>query len=261
MVSAPLKEWHPFWSLSAFDRRYHAHQDGRGSARRYPIRLLRYWFMDHLLRQEASALGRGLDVCEVGVGGGQLLEFVSSSAEAHKGTLPAWINAWDGLSKGIDRWQLSKLGYSNCYDADIEKSIPKLAEQYDALVLLHILEHLYSPEQAVAQLLPYVRPGGVILGGCPTLPDLLRPMREQQLRKKAEPYGHVSVISARRMKQMAKSYGLEIQFITGAYLVRASGTRIEDSRAWLRFNLIVSSLMTGWVGELYWALRKPMSVS
>lgn len=262
MALPSLNQWHPFWDLLTFEQRRHHPRAVNGSAaggaeRRYPVRLLRYWFMDHLLRQEAGALRRPIDVCEVGIGCGHLLDFVTSVPDVSQGALPSWVNRWDGVSKGLDRSKVAPFGYSNCYEADIEKSLPDMAAQYDAVILLHILEHLNSPEAAIARLLPYVRPGGLILGGCPTLPDLLRPMRERQLRRRAEPFGHVSVISAERMKRMAREHRLDIELLTGSYLVRATGSKIEDSRMWLRFNLIISALMTGWVGEIYWALRKP----
>jgi 2-polyprenyl-3-methyl-5-hydroxy-6-metoxy-1,4-benzoquinol methylase len=256
-------QWHPFWDLLGFHRRHDPPGRFNGQVRgaterRYPIRLLRYWFMDHLLRREASVLDRPLEVCEVGVGGGDLLAFVSGATATKPGVHPAWVKSWDAVSKRIDRSRLAELGYSACYEADIEKPLPALPRQYDALVLLHVLEHLRSPESALARLLPYVRPGGLVIGGCPTLPDILRPVRERQLQKRAEPFGHVSVISTKRMKRAAKQHRLRVELITGAYFMRATGSKLEDSRTWLRFNLVAGVLMTGWVGEIYWSLRKGM---
>ena len=46
---------------------------------RYPIRLLRYWFGYHLLREEAERRSDALDVAEIGVHTGQMLEFVRSA--------------------------------------------------------------------------------------------------------------------------------------------------------------------------------------
>lgn len=260
----PYCKWHPFWDLDSFDLRHHHNRMGRddsppagNSGRRYPVRLLRYWFMDHLIRREAGSLGRPIDVCEVGVGDGQMLDFITSPPDGSHRALPAWIKTWDGVSKTIDRPRLSALGYSRCYETNIEKPIPDLAAQYDVLILLHILEHLHSPESVLDRLVQYVRPGGLILGGCPTIPDLLRPIRERQLRRGAEPFGHVSVISSERVRRMARQYQMKVELLTGAYLIRSTGSRVEDSRAWLRFNLIAGALTTGWMGELYWSLRKP----
>ncbi len=44
---------------------------------RYPLRLFRYWFGYHLLREEYKRKGRPLDVAEVGVHTGQMLEFAA----------------------------------------------------------------------------------------------------------------------------------------------------------------------------------------
>jgi hypothetical protein len=44
----------------------------------YPIRLVRYWFMYHLLRQESQQVV-DMDVCEIGVDVGQMLGFVKAA--------------------------------------------------------------------------------------------------------------------------------------------------------------------------------------
>lgn len=37
----------------------------------YPLRIMRYWFMCHLLREETARLGRKIVICEAGVDRGQ----------------------------------------------------------------------------------------------------------------------------------------------------------------------------------------------
>lgn len=255
-------EWHPFWDLLAFDRRRDRMQAGRGDtdgAREtlYPIRFLRYWFMDHLLRREFRIQERPLDVCEVGVGGGHLLAFVNQASAVAPARLPVWVKRWDAVSKGIEMPKLEAIGYDDCIEVNIEQSTPPLPRQYDVLILLHILEHLHLPELAMDKLLRFVKPGGLVIGGGPTIPDFLRPLRERQLRKEAESFGHVSVISAQRLKRFAMERQMGIDLLTGAYMIRATGSFIENSRAWLRFNLILGACTRGWLGEIYWALRKP----
>ena len=41
----------------------------------YPVRLLRYWFGYHLMRDEARRAGRPVSVAEIGVETGQMLRF------------------------------------------------------------------------------------------------------------------------------------------------------------------------------------------
>jgi hypothetical protein len=69
--------------------------------------------------------------------------------------------------------------------------------------------------------------------------------------------GHVSVFSPERVIRMAKSAGLELEFLTGAFFCRWKGSRLENSSAWLRFNLAWGSWFASWPGEVYWQMRKP----
>lgn len=124
------------------------------------------------------------------------------------------------------------------------------------MVLLHVLERLHEPEAVLARLLPFVKAGGIIVGGAPTLPDVFRSLRERQLRMDAQPFGHVSVISPYRLKKAAGHLQLSVEFLTGAYLLRATGSCLESSRTWLRFNLLFGALCPSWPGEIYWMLRK-----
>lgn len=125
------------------------------------------------------------------------------------------------------------------------------------MVLLHVLEHLSNPESVLTRLLLFVKAGGIIIGGAPTLPDLVRPIRERHLRKHAKPFGHVSVISPFRLRRAARRLQLSVEFLTRAYLLRATGSRLDHSRWWLRFNLLFGAFCPSWPGELYWMVRSP----
>ena len=254
--------WHPFWDLSAFERPRHAEQDPQGgtarpSGIRYPLRAVRYWLMDHLLRGEAAQRGQPLRICEVGVGDGALLAFVNESSRSRPGERPPWAKTWDAMSLRIDRDRLKAIGYNHCIEADVEQRALEVTGEYEVLIFLHLLEHLYDPEAAVARLLPALKPNGLVIGGAPALPDLLRRLRERQLRKDAEPFGHVSVISVARIKQLARTHNLRVELLTGAWLTRATGSVLENHAVWLRLNLAFGALLPRWPGELYWALRVP----
>jgi hypothetical protein len=67
---------------------------------RYPIRLLRYWFGYHLLREEAEGRPRALDVAEIGVHTGQMLEFLRSAPvrlALASSAVPCLLLGWKGL--------------------------------------------------------------------------------------------------------------------------------------------------------------------
>ena len=145
-------------------------------------------------------------------------------------TLPQMATIWDVVSLRMDKSRLSSLGYCRLLEKDIEQSDLMLPQQYDALILLHVLEHLHEPEKALTRLLPFLKKGGVIIGGVPVIPHSFCRLRERQLRKTAELHGHVSAFSPRRIKEMAKDDRLRIEMLTGAYFMRWSGSLLEQHR-------------------------------
>jgi len=55
---------------------------------------------------------------------------------------------------------------------------------------------------------------------------------------------------------MAARAGLKLEFVSGAFLMRSKGSPLENSAAWMRFNLAWGGLFPGWPGEIYWIMRK-----
>jgi len=216
---------------------------------RYPIRLLRYWFGYHLLREEAE---RGLrEVAEIGVHTGQMLEFLRS-VPGH----PSFAK-WTAVDAVMLTEKLRKAGYDDFFEANLEDSAFDLPQDYDVAVVLHILEHLFDPETALEKIALRIRPGGSIIGGFPVIPDFFVDYRQKQVRKTAAPMGHVSVFSPERVKKMAARCGLKAEFVSGAFFMRSKGSVLENSAAWTRFNLAWGAAFPGWPGEIYWLMRKP----
>jgi SAM-dependent methyltransferase len=218
---------------------------------RYPMRLLRYWFGYHLIRQEAESLGYPLEVAELGVHSGQMLEFLRSGPDRID------LAKWTAVDAVILREKLLKAGYNDFFEANIEDPLFDLPDDYQVAVLLHILEHLFEPESALQKIARRIRPGGALIGGFPVLPRALAKLRERRVRKTAAPMGHVSVFSPARVKRMAQFCGLRLEFLSGAFLVRSKGSPLENSALWARFNLLWGALFPGWPGEIYWLMRKP----
>ena len=131
-----------------------------------------------------------------------------------------------------------------------------LPRDYDAAVLLHVLEHLFEPDVALQKVARRIRPGGVLIGGSPVLPHFLVASHQKLERKTAQPMGHVSVFSPPRVIEMAEAAGCTTEFISGAFFMRSSGSSLENSAAWLRFNLWWGSRFPSWPGEIYWLMRK-----
>jgi SAM-dependent methyltransferase len=222
---------------------------------RYPIRLLRYWFGYQLLRDECLAAGRPLDVAEIGVHVGQMLEFVNSSPAGVQ------IASWTAVDAIIRRERLEAAGYTDFFEANLEAPGFALPREYDTAILLHVLEHLFEPEEVLQKIAKSIRPGGSLIGGFPVVPGMLASIREAQVRKKAKPMGHVSVFSPARVRRMARSAGLEVEFMSGAFLMRSKGSALENSAAWMKLNLLWGRIFPGWPGEIYWLMRKPSQAS
>lgn len=217
---------------------------------RYPVRLLRYWFGYHLLRVEAERLGRPLDVAEVGVHTGQFLEFVKSTP-----VVPTF-GRWTAVDAVMLEEKLRKAGYDDFFEANLEAPDFALPGEYDAAVMLHVLEHLFEPEAALRKVVSGLRSGGIVIGGFPVLPEMLVQSREAAVRKTAKPMGHVSIFSPGRVRRMAEQAGCTVEFMSGAFFMRSKGSRLENSPAWLRFNLRWGAMFPGWPGEIYWMIRK-----
>jgi SAM-dependent methyltransferase len=217
---------------------------------RYPLRLLRYWFGYQLLREECERAGRPLDVAEIGVHTGQMLEFVKSAPPG-----VTW-SRWTAVDAVMLTGKLKKAGYDDFHEANLEDPAFALPATYDTAILLHVLEHLFNPEAALKKIAAGIRPGGSLIGGFPVVPDFLAGIREKQVRRTAAPMGHVSVFSPERVRRMAREAGLEAEFVSGAFLMRSKGSPLENSRLWMRLNLFWGRTFPAWPGEIYWLMRK-----
>ena len=218
---------------------------------RYPLRLLRYWFGYHLLREECARAGHPLAVAEIGVHTGQMLEFVKSAPPG-----VTW-SRWTAVDAVMLTAKLKKAGYDDFHEANLEDPAFALPAIYDTAVLLHVLEHLFDPEAALKKIAAQIKPGGSLIGGFPVVPSFMAGIREKQVRRTAAPMGHVSVFSPERVRKMAHEAGLETEFLSGAFLMRSKGSALENSPLWMRLNLLWGRTFPAWPGEIYWLMRKP----
>ena len=248
---------HPSWSLDELERNSHLRSaafamPARGRDVKYPIRALRYWFMYHLIKREYLLQRRPLEVCEVGVGDGQMLLFTRGAFRSSRP--PA--RTWDAVDVRIDKPLLRAIGYTRCVEKNVEDPDFSLTRKYDVIIALHLLEHVHHPESVFSELAAGLKSGGIIIGGSPVIPRWLVRFRELQLRRSAATFGHVSAFSPSRMRAIAVACGLLPELISGAFCIRSTGSRLENSIAWTRFNLRFGALFPWWPGELYWSFRK-----
>lgn len=230
----------------------------RAKQQRYSFRLLRYWYVERLLAAECERLGRPLNVLEIGVDRGQMKAFVDGAASGQ----PLYAR-WGAADVEPQQDALAAAGYAQCLTLDLDDAeslaafVNQHAREYDAIVLLHVLEHITKPERAVTFLSAALRTGGVMIGGFPVLPSGIARLRERQLRRKAAAHGHISAFSPRRVRKMAERAGLATDYVSGAFGMRASGSALENHAWWFRLNTAFGALFPGWPGEVYWQLRKP----
>ena len=221
---------------------------------KHPIRLLRYWFMHHFIHNEFLLKRRTVSVCEIGVDSGQMLQFMQAAVRGRK-TVPEWSN-WVAVDVELKKQALTACGYKELIQGDLESPDFTLPQQYDVVILLHVLEHLREPEKVFEHLVEHLVEGGVLIGGFPCHPHFLVPYREKHLRKHTRKGGHVSAFSPKRVKAMAQKSGLRVEFLSGAFLLRHKGLFLENFAWWARFNLLFGALFPAWPGEIYWMVRK-----
>jgi SAM-dependent methyltransferase len=237
------------WNLSVIEiQNWVKAKFAKPRSTRYPVKLLRYWFMYNLIREEQIRLGRSLRVCEIGVDQGQMLRFMSDTEFSD-------IACWVAVDYRLQP-ELRESGYTRQIEANVDLPDFSLDEEYDVIVVLHLLEHLFEPEKLVARLSPALVPGGVVIGGFPVTPKWLASYWQKRIRLTASKFGHVSVFSPRRVKNMAQSCGLDLNFISGAFFMRKSGSFLENYKGWLRLNLLWGALFPSLGGEIYWRMCK-----
>jgi SAM-dependent methyltransferase len=249
---------HVGWPLQGFANLDRIGYSGRT---RYPVKFLRYWFCRCVLEDLYTRMGRPIRVLEVGVADGKMLAFLAGDPKPGGYSLPQWIERWDGLDVVISADALDRYSYSECIEADVEAPFP-YSRKYDAVVLLHVLEHLFEPEATMSRLVGLLNSGGVCVGGSPTMPSSIAALWEPLLRRKhshldVKSHRHLSAITPRRIRRFARGHSLGIDLLAGTFFCRWSGMFLENTQAWLRANLLWGALFPAFGGELYFSMRKP----
>lgn len=229
------------------------------SSTRYSTRLLRYCIPYVWMKEQAAQLGRPLRVLEIGTGSGQMKKFVDAAVPANE---PLLYDRWEGLDIAPQEAHLIRAGYAKfeVFNADDFTNAPdpeRSFSGYDVVLLLHVLEHLRDPEAFLDRLTLGLDSGCMLLGGVPSTPHLLQPVRERRLRRKYLTGGHWCQFSSKRVAAMLKHSGWISPEITGAFLLRQSGSPLENSTGWMRWNLTLAHRWPWWPGEVYFRATKP----
>ena len=236
------------WSLSPIDtQNWVKNISDATSTVRYPIKLLRYWFMYHLIREQQIKLGRPLRVCEIGVDRGQMRRYVQDAGFTE-------LTCWEAVDYKLQP-ELNESGYTKQIQANVDLPEFALAEQYDVIIVLHLLEHLFEPEKLAEKLATSLTPNGILIGGFPDVPQFIQAYRQATIRKTAADFGHVSTFSPQRVQAMARQCGLKLEFLSGTYFLRKRRFVLENYPLWVRLNLLWGALCPSLGSELYWSMR------
>jgi 2-polyprenyl-3-methyl-5-hydroxy-6-metoxy-1,4-benzoquinol methylase len=252
-----MKLSHVGWSFNGFKSLDRLGYEGTTE---YPVKFLRYWFCRCILERLHTRLGRPIRVLEVGIADGKMLAFMAGAPKRGGFALPGWIERWDGVDVALRQDILDRYSYSELIEADVEAPLD-YSRQYDAVVLLHVLEHLLEPEAAMSGHLGLLSPGGILLGGSPTMPSLFAGAWQRSLRRRhahidVKSHRHLSVITPRRIRRFAQRHALELELLTGTFFCRWSEMFLEKTQAWARANLLWGALFPALGGEVYFSLRK-----
>jgi SAM-dependent methyltransferase len=115
-----------------------------------------------------------------------MLQFIRS-ADGIDGLPRFDISKWTGVDININHPALARHGYDELREENIETSDSWLCADYDAIVLLHVLEHLYAPEAALGKIIQRMRPGTVLMGGFPSVPDWYAKIHEPKFARTQTP--------------------------------------------------------------------------
>jgi SAM-dependent methyltransferase len=216
----------------------------------YSLRLLRYWWAGQALAEEARALGRPLTVVDLGCERGWLKHF----------TPPEAVERWIGVDWNPRAEAQTVAGYDEVLHANMDAELPLSSQIADAVVSLHVFEHLPRPGSTLAEVSRLLRSGGIFLGGAPTMPGFLAYWRERYFRRRflrgeVQPGGHITCLSPRRWRQIAGEVGLDVEFAVGSHAVRMTGGWLENFLPWVRLNQLWGALFPALGSECYLRAR------
>ena len=204
----------------------------------FPVRLLRYWWAAQALVVESRRHGRPLQVVDLGCERGWLKHFTPEGV----------VDRWIGIDWVVQKEMTQLAQYDEIHEASFDGPLPLADAVADAVVSLHVFEHLPRPGCTMAEVSRMLKPGGIFLGGAPTMPHWLAKLRERYFRRRLEDGrlavgGHITVLSPERWRTLAHDSGLTVEFATGSHLVRKTGSPLENYRWWVRLNQLWGALL------------------
>jgi SAM-dependent methyltransferase len=137
---------------------------------------------------ESARHSAPIDLVEIGVNKAQFFQFV------HSAPVQPNVGRWTVVDAVIHTKKLRKIGFKDedVLKADLESHDFDLPHDYDAAVLLHVLEHLFEPETVLRKIARRLPSGGVVDRSLPSSSRFPRRLHQALQRRTAQPMGHVS---------------------------------------------------------------------
>lgn len=249
------------WPLSLFEESVELRKDSfpldqKTKNTKYPIRVLRYWWVINAVNEEIEKLKSSYIVADIGCDRAIL-----------KRLLPPLDGGYViGMDLGgnieFNREDLKLARYDDLLACNLNEGIPLSDSSVDILVNLHVMEHLNQPESTIKEFSRVIRPGGLMLLGFPILPERFARIRERQFAKQFKAGTrvlgqHQHAFWPERVRRIVAAAGLEIEFMLGTYFIRKRGAFWENSALWVRVNQLWGTLFPSLGHELCLKLRKP----
>jgi len=249
------------WSLSAIEQSPGLRKPDfpfpeRTKKTKYPIRALRYWWLACAIQDELQKKNGShpVTIADLGCKHGILKRFMP----------PIPGSYWIGMDLQMRPEDLKIARYDEVHCCDFDKTIPIKDSTADIVVCSMVLEHLPRPDWTMGELARILRPGGMMLIGVPVVPRIISIMREWQFARQFKAGtrhsgNHMHAFWPARIRHIAERVGLNVEFLSGSYLLRMQGSWIENSSCWMRVNQFWGAMFPSLSQELCMQLRKPLS--
>ncbi|UYV11500.1 MAG: class I SAM-dependent methyltransferase [Phycisphaera sp.] len=226
---------------------------------KYSLRLQRYWWAARAIQdgaRQAAKEGREYVVVDLGCERGWMKRFTEGEEDA-----PTNIR-WIGLDGNLDHPSLEASHYDETHACDFLAALPVPDDTADAVVCLHVFEHLKDVEGPAKEVARMLKPGGVFLAGTPVGPTPLAIMRTKQLVERDRQgrnrhWGHIRKFCPASWRTLCRHAGLDIEMMTGSHAIRQTKSPLENFGWWIRLNQLWGVLFPSLGQEVYLAARKP----
>jgi SAM-dependent methyltransferase len=230
--------------------------DKKTKRTKYPVRVLRYWWILSVIEEELKARGGSATIADIG---------------CDRAILKQLFGQREGVRfLGMDmaeRFETNKIdveraAYDELVVGDLDNPIPLPDASVDIVVNSHVMEHLPRPDFTMGEIARILRPGGVLLLGFPVLPKFFAKIREKQFAKEIDAgdrlhWQHQNAFSLKSAKDLVQGAGLDLEFMLGTHLIRKRGAFWENSATLMRMNQLWGMMLPALGRELCVKARKP----